>query len=431
MYAKITTLPGPSPVPGKIVPELFLFARNRRSLLPPFIVLLISICVGCAPTRRPIPPGVIPEQKPLKRSDAEYGRAVLRAFTHSIPLSQNRRDQQFVELIVRRLTHGAHADQDPWFTYVLQDDSTVNAGATRGNHVFVWSGLLRTLPRESDVAAILAHEIGHVLAQHTRENPAEKINSTLSDAAGITTRTIMNSTAGSAAAYGAIAQSVVTEAMKGFIVNPESQRQELEADQIGLFIMVDSGYRPEDVLAFWSDVQNDSRFGANSIEFLSSHPSSYSRLRALEKLLPMARRRYQERFGDRGSTSASAKESRKRRNLKERASGAPARRESPRLAPPPVNQRGRETFSIPLSSDEDRELTDWEITNQEAPVFETPDDRTSKPFHHLKLREKVVVLCRFPEWYRVLAPVKGFVHRNNVRPSRGIDETRVKPCRGG
>lgn len=393
------------------------------------IMLLISVCFGCAPTRAPIPPGVIPDQRPLTRSDVEYGKAVLHAFTRSMPLSHNRRDQQFVESIVRKLSHGAHADQDPWFTYILEDDSIVNAGATRGNHVFVWSGLLRTLPRESDVAAIIAHEMGHILAQHTRENPAEKINSTISNAAGITTRTIMNSTAGNAAAYGAIAQTVVTEAMKGFIVNPETQRQELEADQIGLFIMVDSGYRPEDVLAFWSAVRDDSRFGANSIEILSSHPSSYSRLRALEKLLPMARRRYLARFGGREDKPASKKESRRGRTLKERSSKLPAPQESFHLDPP-VGQRGREAFNVTLSSDEDRELTDWEITNQDVPVFEVPDDRTNHPFHRLKLREKVVVLCRFPEWYRVLAPVKGFVHKSNLRPSRGIDEARVKPCRG-
>jgi Zn-dependent protease with chaperone function len=393
-----------------------------------FIVLIISVCIGCAPTRAPIPPGVIPEQKPLSRKDFEYGRAVLSAFSKSMPLSNNRRDQQFVEAIVRRLAHGAHADRDPWHTYILQDDSIVNAGATRGNHVFVWSGLLRTLPRESDVAAILAHEMGHVLAEHTRANPAEQINSTLSNAAGVTTRTIMNSTSGSAAAYGAIAQSVVTEAMKGFIVNPESQRQELEADQIGMFIMVESGYRPEDVVAFWADVQNDSRFGANSVEFLSSHPTTHTRLRALEKLLPMARRRYLERTDQRGKKSAAKMESGKRRSFKERAPDSPAPIE-PSRREQPVQERGREAFNVTLSPDEERELTEWEITNKDVPVFDVPDDQTDKPFHHLKLREKVVVLCRFPQWYRVLVPVKGFVHQRNLRPSRGIDEARVKPCR--
>jgi hypothetical protein len=272
--------------------------------------------------------------------------------------------------------------------------------------------------------------MGHVLAEHTRANPAEQINSTISNAAGITTRTIMNSTAGSAAAYGAIAQQVVTEAMKGFIVNPESQRQELEADQIGLFIMVDGGYRPEDAVAFWADVQNDSRFGANSVEFLSSHPSSHSRLRALEKLLPMARRRYLERSGHRENKSATTKESKQRQLNKEGRPGASGPIEALRIEQP-VQQRGREAFSVELSPEEERELTEWEIMDKKVPVFEVPDNRTDRPFHHLKLREKVVVLCRFPDWYRILRPVKGFVHKSDLRPSRGIDEARVKPCRGG
>jgi len=233
-----------------------LLVSNKRLTLLVSLTIIVCAITGCAPSRALIPPGVIPKQTPLTRQDVQYGRSVLNAFSKSMPPSTNPKDQRLVESIVTRLARGAQADRDPWFTYILQDDSIVNAAATRGNHVFVWSGLLRTLPRESDVAAIIAHEMGHVLAQHTRDNPAEKINSIISDAAGITTRTIMNSTRGSSASpYGAIAQSVVTQAMKGFIVNPESQRQELEADQIGLFIMTDSGYRPEDVLAFWADVQ--------------------------------------------------------------------------------------------------------------------------------------------------------------------------------
>ena len=392
------------------------------------ILPVLSACLGCAPTRAPIPPGVIPEQRPLSRQDVEYGREVLRAFSQTMPLSHNRRDQKLVESIVQRLANGARANHDPWFTYILQDDSVVNAGATRGNHVFVWSGLLRTLPRESDVAAIIAHEMGHVLAEHTRANPAEQINSTLSNAAGITTRTIMNSTPGSAAAYGAIAQTVVTEAMKGFIVNPESQRQELEADQIGLFIMVDAGYRPEDTLAFWADVQDDSRFGAHSVEFLSSHPSSHSRLRALEKLLPMARRRYFERSTDHERNSLSAQRSKQRRANQKRSSASSSPSE-PLRTEQPVQQRGREAFNVELSPEEERELTEWEITNKNVPIFDLPDERTDKLFYQLKLREKVVVLCRFPDWYRILRPVKGFVHKSNLRPSRGIDEARVRPCR--
>jgi predicted Zn-dependent protease len=388
------------------------------------IFSLVLALTSCAPTRKPIPIGLIPKEEPLKQADITYGRRVLDELNKQFPISNNRADYQRVKQIVDRLTTETRTNREPWFLYVLNADSVVNAGATRGNHIFVWSGLLRALPNDSDLASVLSHEIAHVLAHHPRENPAETINSALSNAAGVTTRAIIDTTHGnSAAPYGAIAQAVVTEAMKGFIVNPESQRQELEADRIGLFIMAESGYRPEEVVDFWYAAQYDPNF-ANSdfLPFLSSHPSSKNRLRELKRILPLAKDRYYK--------TNSYHNPHNKRSKSNTPSPQPLHRHAnERYVYNPPFLRGHNALNSrhPLNIT----TTQWEASRPRVPVYAQPfKDYKLSLRDELKLREKVAVVCRFEKFLRVIHPVKGYVEASDLKPrNRSIAFNKLENCR--
>jgi predicted Zn-dependent protease len=189
---------------------------------------------------------------------------------------------------MERLLRAANASQN-WTVTVLNDDTVMNAAATKGNFVFIWTGMLKSVNADGELAAVLGHEIAHVLARHVEPDPAEQMNQALAGVAGAAVGAVLT-----AEGYGAasdIGGSIASESIKGAIVNPYSQKLELEADHIGMFIMADAGYNPELAVRFW---ERSAAEGEGGLAFFSTHPSSGRRLESLRRLLPKATARYRE-----------------------------------------------------------------------------------------------------------------------------------------
>ena len=263
------------------------------------VSLMLCTIAACGPSRPPIPVGEIPTPPLVSRSDEEYGRNVLMTLTRTYPVEQNRAALNRVLDVVYRLADASGTGNDPWHIYILRGDSVMNAAATRGNYVFVWSGLLRQIDSDSELATVLGHELGHVLAGHTQSTPQEEAASIIAQASGGVVGSMISSQGPYGAAAG-IAGSVVSEAVKAFIVNPESQRLELEADQIGLFLMADAGYNPVRAVEFWERFGEKLGHAPSAAQFLSSHPSHEARITRLKALLPEAMQRYYDALHDRG-----------------------------------------------------------------------------------------------------------------------------------
>lgn len=259
------------------------------------LLIAVLFCVSCGPREVRLAPGEIPPAPYLSAQDENYGHEVLNQISQQYPIDYNSPELDRVTSIVDRITRAAHADKDPWHVYILKGDDFKNAAATRGNHVFVWTGILRVVQSDSELATILAHEIGHVLAGHTASDPSEEVGTILSGTAGQIVSQVMQSQGGAYALAADIAGEIVNQAIRVFAVNPDLQRKELEADQIGLFLMADAGYHPRDAVDFWARVKDDPDFSNGALAFLSTHPSSEDRLQRLELLLPEAESRYQPR----------------------------------------------------------------------------------------------------------------------------------------
>lgn len=237
--------------------------------------------------RTPVPPGEIPSVRPLSRSDLEYGQQVYRQLTASFPEMHNSTQKRRVSRVVERLSNALAAGQ--WRTVLLKADEIENAAATRGRYIFVWSGMLQAVHNDAELATVIAHEMGHILAGHTVETPGEQVNQVLSGLSGQAARQALLRQ-GSIGSVADIAQLVVQEAFKAGFINPESQRKELEADVIGLHLMAEAGYDPRAALRFWQ--RGELASSELPLEFLSSHPSSDTRIHNLEHQLPTALDRY-------------------------------------------------------------------------------------------------------------------------------------------
>lgn len=258
---------------------------------------LVAICstivalVGCS-SRTPVTPGQIPAADYVTPEDEAYGLQVLAALSQRYPIEQNDQEVFRVRDLIERLAHTAGAGSSPWNVYVLRGDDVVNAAATRGNFVFVWTGMLNTAYTDPELATVLSHEIGHVLADHTQTTPDEEASHIFADISG----NVASSVVSTQGMYGGLAQLagiLVSEGIKALIVNPEVQRQELEADHIGLFLMADAGFNPNEAIGFWTRLHEDHENGSSSLQFFSSHPATLDRIAALEALMPQAMARYE------------------------------------------------------------------------------------------------------------------------------------------
>lgn len=241
-----------------------------------------------------MPPGVIPEPQPLTVTEEQYGHQILDQLSEEYPLDYNNPRTNEVLDVVDRLTKAAKADADPWHVYVFRDAKFKNAAATRGNHVFIWSAMLDATHSDAELAAILAHEISHVLARHTDPDPNEELKKLLigvgSMAAGIAVAQATGSYS-MASDLGNITSSVTQELGSGVLVYPYSRDREFEADQIGMFMMADAKFDPRAAIDFWERAETDPSF-SNGLAFFSTHPPAGARLDRLKALLPAALARY-------------------------------------------------------------------------------------------------------------------------------------------
>ncbi|RMG39457.1 MAG: hypothetical protein D6719_13240 [Candidatus Dadabacteria bacterium] len=352
-----------------------------------FAPLLVLLTSGCASQRVPVPVGTVPRQQQVLAEDEAYGHEVLNKLTERFQLDRDDSRINRVREIVDALTAAAGAQNNPWHVYVLVDDSFANAAATRGNYIFVWTGILKEIRDDGELATVLSHEIAHVLAGHTRPDPAEEVNRMLAGMAGRVAREVLENQPGSAAAFGALAEVLITQTMAGLIVNPNQRKLELEADRIGLFLMADAGFDPDKAVEFWARVEHNPRFGSSDLQFLSTHPSSKKRLAELRRLLPLARERYLAARSGRDFVI-----SRPVRGVKRYIINRPSRNK-------PVL----------------RSSANWVVVEPRVTVHTEPR-QSAKKIATLYKGQGVQVTGRRGRWLRIVSPVKGYVQGYLLSP---------------
>src|SRR5690606_26163857 len=140
-----------------------------------------------------------------------------------------------------------------------------NAFALPGGQVFITAALLSRLRSEGQVAGVLGHEIGHVVARHGAEHMAKaRLTQGLTGAAVLATYDPSDpSSRGSAA----------VAALIGQMVNMRFGREdELESDRLGVRFMAEAGYDPRSMVEVMKVLQ-EAAGGGRQPEFFSTHPN--------------------------------------------------------------------------------------------------------------------------------------------------------------
>ncbi|WP_043768209.1 M48 family metallopeptidase [Algiphilus aromaticivorans] len=174
-------------------------------------------------------------------------------------------------------TYPAAPRPEDW-EVVLFESPTPNAFALPGGRIGVHSGMLDVAESPAQLAAIVGHEVGHLLARHGNERMTQQL--------GIQVVLMLVGLLGDIES-GQILQVLGLGAQIG-IALPFSRAHEAEADLMGQRLMAAAGFPPEASVALWRNMA--AAGGDQSMAFLSTHPSHAARIRDLNAALPASRR---------------------------------------------------------------------------------------------------------------------------------------------
>jgi predicted Zn-dependent protease len=253
-------------------------AVPRRSLLSSLVLLGLAIApLGC----ETVPyTGRHQVQFVSAAEEAQMGVQAYQDIVSKKTLSTDPQVNAMVQRVGSRIVAVTDLSSYQWEFRVIQDDTQANAFALPGGKVAVYTGMLPITRDEAGLAAVLGHEIAHVLARHGGER--------LSQQMGVQTATQV--LAGMASSNPATVQLVGAALGVGAQVGvllPWGRAQESEADHIGLILMAKAGYDPRASLELWKRMGEAAK-GQRPPEFLSTHPSEATRVQQIEGWLPEA-----------------------------------------------------------------------------------------------------------------------------------------------
>jgi len=168
--------------------------------------------------------------------------------------------------------------------FVVFEDKTPNAFALPGGKIGVHTGLFQITQNDAGLAAVVGHEIAHITLNHSRARRNGQIGAILGGL--ILEGVLANSGASSASSNQArVAYGVGSV---GLGVLPFSRSQEYQADRIGALYMAKAGYDPQEAVNLWIRFDNYKKGKTSTPDWLSTHPSSSNRIKALKAFLPQA-----------------------------------------------------------------------------------------------------------------------------------------------
>ena len=224
--------------------------RLRLLGLIPFLLFLVLLA-GCEET----PTGrsqlaLVPEALMARMGGDAFDQLRQRQ-----PVSRDAAVNRRVQCVARAVVAAAEArypaaDRPEAWEVVVFEDPSPNAFALPGGRIGVHTGLLRVAETPAQLAAVIGHEVGHVLADHGNERLTQQLGISL----------------------------------------PFSRAHEEEADLMGLAIMARAGFDPQDSVALWRNMAEAG--GGQPPEFLSTHPAHGSRIEALQDAMEAAEAAY-------------------------------------------------------------------------------------------------------------------------------------------
>ena len=264
----------------------------RKSILLPLCGILLASCSTVALTGRK-QLNLVSESQVLSASLTEY-----QSYMRTAKVSTDAAATQRVKTIAQRIAAAAEAYlkatgqeadlQNYAWEFNLVNDNQLNAFCMPGGKIVVYTGMVALAGNgsegDSELAAVIGHEVGHAIAKHGQERASQQMLTNLGS------QILGAATAGkSQQVQQAVAVAYGMGTQYGALL-PFSRKHELEADYIGIVLATIAGYDANASIRLWQKMQAAST--TSTPEFASTHPSSDKRISELQKNIPVVKATY-------------------------------------------------------------------------------------------------------------------------------------------
>jgi predicted Zn-dependent protease len=197
------------------------------------------------------------------------------------PLERDAHVNAYVQCVTQAI---AAVSGGQWEVVVFRDDEP-NAFALPGGKIGVHTGLLKVATTQDQLAAVIGHEIAHVLAKHGNERVSQEFAVQI----GLD---LINAVAQPQTQTGQALLGLLGVGAQVGVLMPFSRVQESEADMLGIDLMAKAGFDPRASITLWQNMSAVSQGG--TLEFLSTHPSHATRIQDLQQRMNLALHHYNQ-----------------------------------------------------------------------------------------------------------------------------------------
>ncbi len=244
------------------------------------IYLACTLLVACATT----PSG---DKRLILVSPGQMSQMGATAFSQmktSQKISNNARKNNYVQCVTWAIINALPVEhRDRQWEVVVFEDNSANAFALPGGKIGVHTGLLNVAATPSQLAAVIGHEIAHVLWRHG----AQRMSAQMLAQAGLQVADIVSQQRMEGSAGRQTLMTALGLGAQVGVMLPFSRDHEKEADRFGLHFMAGAGFDPTESVKLWQNMDRASK-GKRPPEFLSTHPEPANRIAKLQKFMGKA-----------------------------------------------------------------------------------------------------------------------------------------------
>jgi predicted Zn-dependent protease len=218
-------------------------------------------------------------------TERKLGESIMRDIRRSQAGDEDLDVIAYLDTLGRRLIDASKSGQD--FEFFLVRDSSLNAFALPGGFIGVHAGLIAAAESESELAGVLAHEIGHVTQRHIARMLGKSRDAGIAQMVGLVLAALAaRSNPQATPGLIALGQQMAQDQMLSF-----SRDAEREADRIGFDTLTRAGFDPQGMVSFFGRIQRASRvYESAAPAYLRTHPLT------TERMSDMQARIRQERY---------------------------------------------------------------------------------------------------------------------------------------
>ncbi len=213
------------------------------------------------------------------QEEQDLGKKLYRQLRKNQPVIDDPELSAWIRSLGNRLVSRASGTRGNFY-FLIIDKPSVNAFAMPGGVIAIHTGLILNTDSESELAAVLSHEIAHITQRHIARMFMKSKGSAWKTGLGIL--------AGVAAArqnpelgQAAITASIASQIQKQLNFSREA---ETEADRVGMRILAAAGFNPEGMPRFLNKLKHSPNAYQNVTEFLRSHPLSINRVSDMQAM---------------------------------------------------------------------------------------------------------------------------------------------------